>query len=209
MKTDTICCPPGPRTGTVRLILVGLAGAALVWIVGRWISPVVEHPRISVSRAFLTLRDGKLFRRGLETPFTGLMVEHFENGNRKSRSEVKDGLLDGVSEGWHTNGIRQVLEHFQRGFSHGVRIKWHENGLRMSEVTIAHGALHGTFRRWDENGVLVEEIELRNGNPDGKSVGYYPSGFVRVEAVMKEGEIVERKEWPDGERKPPPTSAKR
>ncbi len=202
MKTDAPSALAGPHATALRLALFGLLGAVLVWVAGRKVSSVVEPRGVSVSRGFLTLRDGKLFRQSAAVPFTGFMQEHYESGTRKSRSEVKNGLLDGVSEGWHTNGVRQVLEHFDRGLSHGARIKWHENGRRLSEVTIVRGVLHGTFRRWDEGGVLLETVELRSGKPDGKSVGYYPSGFVRVEAMMKEGQIVEKKEFPDGERKP-------
>ena len=42
---------------------------------------------------------------------------------------------------------------------------------------------------------------MNRGNPDGLSRAYYPSGFVKAEARLREGRVVERKYWNDGEQK--------
>lgn len=152
-----------------------------------------------IPRSQLIQHDGYWYRLGETTPFTGVMVETYETGERKSRSEIAEGRLEGLSESWYTNGQPQCLEYFCAGDSHGLRTKWHPNGRKLSEVQIVQGQLEGTFRRWHEDGSLYEEIQLVSGKPEGVSRAYYPSGFLRAEARLHNGELLSQQFWKDGE----------
>jgi antitoxin component YwqK of YwqJK toxin-antitoxin module len=150
-------------------------------------------------RKNLVFRDGRLFPAHGETFFTGIMIERYETGLLKSRSAISNGLLEGVSEGRYTNGLLQVREHFKRGTSNGVREKWDERGNKISEALVVDGKLEGIFRRWHENGHLAEQIEMRRGVPDGTALAYFPSGFLKTEAKLQDGHLVEKRSWKDGE----------
>jgi antitoxin component YwqK of YwqJK toxin-antitoxin module len=63
---------------------------------------------------------------------------------------------------------------------------------------IIGGQHQGTFRRWHENGLLAEEVTLEKGLADGVSRAFYPSGFLRAEATLRKGEVINKREWPDG-----------
>jgi antitoxin component YwqK of YwqJK toxin-antitoxin module len=106
-----------------------------------------------------------------------------------------------VSETWYTNGQVEVREHFKDGVSHGLREKWYENGTRLSLAMIADAKVIGTFRSWHDNGQLSEQIEMKLGLPDGVALAYYPSGFLKAETTVHEGQVLERKLWNDGDRK--------
>jgi antitoxin component YwqK of YwqJK toxin-antitoxin module len=176
---------------------------ASLLIVGRRSPP----PLSEVAREALALRDGRLYRLGATTPFTGVVTERHGDGALRSRSGVVDGRLHGVSESWHTNGQMQAREHFSAGVSHGPRIKWHPNGQTLSEATIIEGRIEGVFRRWHEDGALAEEIPMKAGQPDGLSRAYYPSGFLKAEARLRNGQVVEQRFWKDGERAGPALAA--
>lgn len=165
-------------------------------------APVAPPPE--VPRSSLVLKDGKLFRPAQSEPFSGTVVEHYAPKQLQSRSVVSNGVLHGLSEGWHTNGVRQVAEHFINGVSEGVRTKWYPSGARQSEANILRGKLNGTFRRWYENGKLAEQIELREDQPHGESLAYYPSGCLRTRVRMEAGQIVTRESFKDGEVPGPP-----
>lgn len=156
-----------------------------------------------VPRSALEFKDHRLYLPGQPAPFTGFITEHYAGGGLQSRSSVSNGVLQGISEGWHTNGLLQVREVFAAGFSQGLRTKWYPSGARQSEATIVHGKLEGPFRRWDEHGALLEQIELRNDQPDGTAVAFYPSGCVKTWARMQAGRILERRDFEDGQQKPP------
>lgn len=154
---------------------------------------------VEIPRSQLLLRDGLWCQKEGETPFTGIMIETYETGGRKSRSLIVEGRLEGLSERWYTNGQPERLEHFRAGVSHGLRTKWHPNGRKLSEVQIVEGNLEGTFRRWHEDGSLYEEIQLVNGKPEGVSRAFYPSGHLRAEARLRDGELLSQRFWGDGE----------
>jgi antitoxin component YwqK of YwqJK toxin-antitoxin module len=160
---------------------------------------------MAVARTNLILVAGRLNLPD-QGPFSGLMLEHSADGVLRSRSSVSNGLLHGISEGWHTNGQLQVTEHFKDGVSHGLRTKWYSSGARLSEGEIVEGRFHGTFRRWSESGALLEQVEFVAGQPHGVAMAYYESGFVKKWARIKEGKVIEQQSWNDLEHRETPST---
>jgi antitoxin component YwqK of YwqJK toxin-antitoxin module len=192
---------PKNRGRTLRILAaIGVVISCLVGVCGFFfLRP--HGQRIEVHRADLELREGRLYLKGQSKPFFGVMLEYYPGGARRSRSQLANGVLNGISEGWHTNGQLDVQEYFKEGFSHGLRVKWYPTGVKMSEVMISEGKLNGAFRRWHENGTLAERINLKNGNADGLSEAYYPSGFMKAQVRLVAGKPVDPKFWKDGETK--------
>ena len=157
-------------------------------------APLNERPHQE-----LVLIDGRFFEPGGGTPFSGVVLDRYAGGELKSRTVVSNGVLEGLSQGWHTNGQMQVEEHFVAGTSHGLRTKWHPNGQKLSAIPIINGKLHGTFRSWHENGERAEEVELKAGQPDGLSKAWFPSGFQKSQVTLRNGKVVAQKFWKDGE----------
>jgi antitoxin component YwqK of YwqJK toxin-antitoxin module len=147
----------------------------------------------------LVLRDGLLLDGESGPPFSGVVVDLYPEGGRMSRTPVSTGQPDGLSEGWFTNGVKQVEERFVGGVSHGLRTKWHPNGEKASEATIVEGRIEGVFRRWDTNGYLAEEITMQGGVPHGPARAYYASGYLKASAEMAEGQVVRQRFWNDRE----------
>jgi antitoxin component YwqK of YwqJK toxin-antitoxin module len=181
-------------------VLLGVGAVALVvsgWFLTR---PRPQPVEATAAIADLVRVDGRLMLRAdTNRVFSGWLVEESSTGTPRSRSQIKDGVLNGVSEGWYTNGQIQVREHYVQGVADGVRVKWHANGATQSVATIANGKLTGRFLRWHDDGSLAEEVAMLDGQPDGLSRAYYPSGFVKAEVQLKAGQVVEKKFWKDGE----------
>jgi antitoxin component YwqK of YwqJK toxin-antitoxin module len=192
---------PAPKRVLWTLVLIVASG--LIFFAMRKPAPAPSAASLpETHRTNLVLQAGRWHLPNETKAFTGLLLDTYDDGARKSLSTVRNGLLHGISRGWHTNGAQQVEEHFVSGTSYGLRTKWHPNGQKLSEVTVVAGKLHGTFRRWDEEGVLTEEIEMKDGQPDGISRSYYPSGSLKVEARLKQGQLIESHQWSDGEKIP-------
>jgi antitoxin component YwqK of YwqJK toxin-antitoxin module len=155
---------------------------------------------VEVPRTQLELRSNRLHQIGASNAFNGWMVEYYPDGALRSRSAVTNGLLHGLSQGWHTNGQLQVSEYFVAGISHGPRSKWYPSGSKQSEAHIADGRLNGPFRRWHENGTLSEKVEFVADQPEGLSLAYFPSGFLKARATMQHGQPLSREFWQDGEK---------
>jgi len=191
------------RLGT-GLLLVGVA-ASLWRGFQSWRIPVSTASAVTAPAGELAMQGGRLVRTGETVPFTGWMEERHAGAGLKSRTWIGDGRLEGVSEGWFTNGVIQVREYFVGGISEGPVTRWHGNGAKQSEGTARAGKLEGPFRRWHDNGVLAEELFLRGGQPQGLSRAWFPSGYLKAEVTLNDGKIIARRFWKDGER--PPDSA--
>jgi antitoxin component YwqK of YwqJK toxin-antitoxin module len=183
----------------VTLVLAILSVGVAVWLGSRHPTKPASIEVKETLRHDLIQKENRWYHQGQTNPFTGVMVDYYPGGSRLSRCEVLNGLLNGRSESWYTNGQLQVREYFKDGVSNGPREKWHENGLLLSKADIIEGKVNGTFRSWHDNGKLNEEIPMKLGKPDGLAWAYYPSGFVKAETTVRDGQILDRKTWKDGE----------
>ena len=187
------------RSAAVALLLaLGALGIFLWKHPARQTTP---PPPQDTLRRDLAQNQGRWYRNGETDPFTGWIVDYYPGGALLSRCQISNGLLNGVSETWYTNGQVEVREHFKDGVSHGQREKWYENGAKLSLAMIADAKVIGTFRSWYDNGHLSEQIEMKVGRPDGIALAYYPSGFLKAETTVHDGQVQQRKVWNDGERK--------
>jgi antitoxin component YwqK of YwqJK toxin-antitoxin module len=197
---------PAAARNRVLLLLGALAvGMAAVawWASSRPPASLPEKPLAELIKV-----EGRfVLRNETNQPFTGWVTERYASGGLRSRTAVADGRLHGVSEGWHTNGVRQVEEHFEGGVSEGLVRKWHANGAKLSEGTARAGKFEGKFRRWHENGQLAEELVLRTGQPEGVARSWFPSGSLKAEVTLKSGQVLTQKFWQDGEQVAEPVLA--
>ncbi len=185
-----------------RLALVGLftmaAAIAIHFLLQK------EEPSLpEVEFSALGKVGDRLHLRGEEEPFNGRMVRFYEDGQRQSRSEVREGALHGLSEGWYPDGTPEVREFFRDGVSHGTRIRWHPDGTMASRAPIVDGEIHGLFERWHPNGRLHQQITMEHGRAHGPSTSYYPSGYLQARVEMDNGSVKSRRFWEDGELQPP------
>jgi antitoxin component YwqK of YwqJK toxin-antitoxin module len=148
----------------------------------------------------LVQKDGRLCDPQSGGPFTGWLVERYPDAVLKSRSWLSNGVLQGLSEGWHTNGTLQIREQYEAGMAQGDVTRWREDGSKLSEGSTRGGKFEGTFRRWHPNGQLAEEVTFRAGTPDGLSRAWHPDGSLKAEVRHQNGTIVERHFWKPGEK---------
>ena len=133
-----------------------------------------------------------IFAPNETTPFTGVVADYYEDGTLKSQTEVAEGRLQGLSEGWHENGQLQVKETFEQGVAHGLRQKWRADGSKESEGTIQNGQFEGTFRKWHPNGQLAEEMKMTQGIAHGEAKSWHENGSLKAKVILNHGKIVKQ-----------------
>ena len=179
-----------------KIVLITISAVALLAV--GWFLTKNKHdessPTESVSLNLSNARnENGLFYAPNETePFTGVVVEHYEEGSLKSKTEVEKGKLNGLSEGWHENGQLQIKEHYLNGVSHGLREKWRQDGSKESVGEIKNGKFEGTFRKWHPNGQLAEEIQMLNGVAHGESKSWHENGDLKAKVTLDNGEVIEQ-----------------
>ena len=180
-----------PIKGGVRglLVLGFLTGAILTVILKPWQRELV--PAEQVSRNQLVLQQGRLMKTSQTNTFTGLMVEFYPDGTLQSRSAVSNGLLHGVSEGWHTNGVLAITEVFVSGTSHGTRTKWDAASNRIAETDIREGEIEGLHREWHTNGKPSLEVTMARGKAQGVARKWSLEGELAGQWVMSNGVVIQ------------------
>jgi len=192
-----------------RSFLVFFAGFGVMFAVVGW--GLIRFQRVKESAlpasertmAELTRREGVLWENSGQRPFTGWLVQRYQGGGLQSRSWISNGILGGVSEGWHTNGVLQIREHFVAGAGEGPATRWRDDGSKLSEGVAKQGKLEGVFRRWHSNGQLAEEVNLKAGEPEGLSRAWFPSGCLKAEVRLTGGKVISQQFWKDGETQVP------
>lgn len=194
---------PGSKSAWLLLSLVlGLALAG-IWF---WYRPssqpaAVSRPMVEMNRTNLVRLQERWCEAGHTNPFTGVLLEVYPGGGLMSRSVISNGWLNGLSQGWFTNGQMQIQETYHDNVADGLRTKWYPNGQKLSEATIMHGQIEGIFRRWHEDGSLAEEIPMHDGHQEGLGRAYYASGFLAEQVDVRAGKVLNQQTWKDGEHK--------
>ena len=83
--------------------------------------------------------DGIFYFPNETKPFTGKNLCKYENGQKYSEANFKDGKAD------------------------GKLIWWYENGQQRGEGNYKDDKLHGKFSLWNENGQLIFETTYEDG----------------------------------------------
>ena len=120
--------------------------------------PLVSYPAIS-SNESSTGTDGLVYREGIETPFTGRIIDRFESGEIKLDSSYLEGQPHGMQVRYYDNGKPALEASFDNGRLSGIKSRWWENGLIREEEYWSEGKYRGR-RLWDESGRLTKEEML-------------------------------------------------
>jgi len=96
-------------------------------------------------------RDGLWYEGDSETPFTGVAVDKYENGQKKEEATWKDGKPEGPFTTWYENGQKQQEGTWKDGKPEGLVTGWRENGTKAAEATFKDGK-KVSVTKWDEEG---------------------------------------------------------
>ena len=189
---------------TLGGVFLGLAGCVE--------APKEKLPLVTLEE--LQKEDDGLRLKSTGELFKGYLVEYYPPSNKtnkleqvedggsqlKSRSVIRGGKLNGLSEGWYTDGQQQVAEVFVDGKSHGVRLKWHRNGQKTAEDSIVKGELNGPCYKWHDNGQLAEEMVMVDGLADGQARSWHQDGSQKAQVTLEMGKVIEQKFWEEAEK---------
>lgn len=117
--------------------------------------PLDSYPRITKEESFKD-NQGIVYREGLDEPFTGRLIEYYENGKTSLSSTYLKGLLHGLQVKFFESGNRALEASFDQGVLSGVKTRWWENGAVREEEYWDGGEYKGR-KLWDETGRLIRE----------------------------------------------------
>ncbi len=119
-------------------------------------------------------------------PYTGWLINHYHNGQLKSKVGYYNGIREDTSYGYHINGDLMYKRPYHEGKKHGKHIGWHEGGQKEYELYFYMGASEGTHYSWYKNGALQKEKHYQHGKQVGSQKTWYENGKIFTNYVVKE-----------------------
>jgi antitoxin component YwqK of YwqJK toxin-antitoxin module len=97
-------------------------------------------------------RQGLAYEVNATTPFTGVAVEHYDNGQLKEKKTYRAGQAEGLHESHYDNGQLSAHRTYKGGRRHGLQQAYYDNGQMSSTSNYKDGALL-EVESYDKNGV--------------------------------------------------------
>ena len=87
----------------------------------------------AVDHSKLQNRDGALYLLNEETPFTGRAKNFYDDGQKESECNYKEGIMHGLCSEWYENGQKKSEKIFKDGKQDGLETnflvqEWAEEG---------------------------------------------------------------------------------
>lgn len=104
------------------------------------------------------VRDGRLYLRGGDQPFTGFVLGKSREGYRTRtcafKKEYKDGLLDGMTYFYFPNGKIESKVPYEGGEINGYFMRYWDNGKPRARIHFLNGMRGGSKGEmyWDNDG---------------------------------------------------------
>ncbi len=128
----------------------------------------------------IQVRNGLYYAINEEKPFTGNIVDFFNNGQKRIQIEIKNGIPEGKAICWFENGFKD-REFFVKGFYMEI------DGSKFDYDHLQNLVLNGLFKYSEENGEKVfEEYYYNDNRIDGHWINYYSNGNKMQEGDFKD-----------------------
>ena len=122
--------------------------------------PVRSYPTIGQDDTE-THEGGVLYRKNIDRPFTGRLLEKYADGSISLEASYLDGLPHGQQLRYFKNGKPALEAIFDFGVLSGIKTRWWESGIVREEEYWSAGKFFGR-RLWDEFGRMIREEMVSN-----------------------------------------------
>ena len=116
----------------------------------------------------------------------GINTQYYENGQKESEGNYKDGKEEGLHTTWYENGQKEAEYNFKDGMRNGKLTQWEENGCKWEEGYYINDKPDKLFG-WHENGQKRCEESWKDGEMDGEWISWYENGQKESEGNYKDG----------------------
>ncbi len=99
--------------------------------------------------------------------FAEVQIKKYENGQVKSKVNVKDGKRNGLAQGYYKDGKIKYETYFKNDKREGISKAYFKTGKLKSEQNYKNGFLNGVSKKYHKNGKLKSEFNFIDDLPIG------------------------------------------
>jgi antitoxin component YwqK of YwqJK toxin-antitoxin module len=126
--------------------------------------------------AQIIIGDNGIYFDSNNMPYQGTYCELFDSGTIKFELELKDGLLNGVVNIYHENGVLHEVQSYKMGEKDGLWLIYNEDSKLIGSANYKNNQKHGEWLIYDDNGKLRYELYYNLGDKIGTWKQYDESG---------------------------------
>ena len=151
-----------------------------------------QYSRIVAPDTVVVSTDALLNRvRGIlyydEAPFSGYLVERYEEGTTKDRTPYYEGQAHGTARGWYPDGSLEYVRRYRAGKKEGIHTGWWENGQVQFLYRFKDDLHEGRAQSWFPDGSRYRDFNYVNGKEEGPQRMWNEDGTLRANYVIKNG----------------------
>jgi antitoxin component YwqK of YwqJK toxin-antitoxin module len=161
----------------------------------------------------LVEKDGVVYKSGSNQPFTGSIMDVYDNFQTMGTGTFKEGKRDGMWISFWKNGNVENEGVFKEGKKHGLFESFFENGQLKSKINYQMGEYNGSWEWFYPNGQIEQKGMFKNGKEEGRWEFYHENGQHKwvyhnykngkedglFESFDEKGVLETRGYWKDGE----------
>ena len=117
-------------------------------------------------------------------PFTGIVIDNYNNYQKKLRINYRKGEKHGKSFSWYPNGQIKEKSIYNKGGKIGTHLGFWPNGNIRFKKNYSKGLLNGKQKQWHKNGVLARLSNYNKGKEQGSQKGWRKNGDLRYNYQM-------------------------
>ena len=131
-------------------------------------------------------RGGLIYEVNSDEPFTGSVVDYWDNNQLESRREYKNGIPNGLTEEYYKNGQVEYKRTFKDGLPiDGYYEEYHYNGNLKSKFNVKDGEVFGLRENFYSDGKLESKLNFNTNSVISES--FYKDGTLRERSNSKKG----------------------
>ncbi len=124
-----------------------------------------------------------------ESPYTGRYIDFYNNGKIQNEGTLENGKINGQLTVYYKTGIKKSITNYKDGIRDGLWIDYYSNGTLLRRDEYVNGKANGKGKSYFINGQLMHELRPKSGTDYDTSVSYYSTGKLREMAITKTGEF--------------------
>jgi len=136
----------------------------------------------------LVEKDGLVYKKDSTQPFTGSILDVYDNFLIMGTGTYKDGKREGMWISFWNNGNVENEGVFKDGKEHGLFESYYRNGQLKERKTYKEGREEGLVEQFNENGHLEYKGNYRDGKQHGLSEWFDKNSQLRYRGNYKKGE---------------------
>ncbi len=162
----------------IRWLALILLGVAV------WSSYPLFPNRVDSRESTVERRGESLYQKGI--PFTGILVERYENGALYRETNYRKGVKQGESRIFSLAGKIKEIDRYVNGVREGLQEGWYEEGPRKFIAQYQKGLLSGEQDEWHLNGRLFRRSVYDHGTETDKKI-LFQNGDIFTNLSIREG----------------------